>query len=592
MPLKILLVDDEEDILWGLSEELSRHGWEILTASSGTEALQILQSTKDLDFLITDVRMPDISGIDLLLKARELQPQIRAIVMTAHGNEELKNEAFQRGAISYLEKPFDFDQLLTVIQEMEEEGAAGTLQEWNLMDVLQLVAMEGRSARFTVQTPEGPGVLWVKDGELWYAEIGPHQGEEAFFHILRHENVQFQMDWVDTVDVDRNIQQPLYALLLEVVRMRNEARTEDLGRLESELLGSVEAPEEEEHEELPSLDEISLEGLGEEPEEEVIEIPEEAPETISPEPEEEPASIGEISVDEVMEEEHEELPSLDEISLEGLGEEPEEEVIEIPEETAEVEEVPEAISLPEEAEETTVVEIPEEELEEILGEEQESGGTEREGEEVRVIREVEELQRASEREEPTELTPDLQEEIQEILEEDRRAEETRIEIEEAPPYEVQEETPEAPAAEPEAASPAPSPPAPSPPAGEKPGPTAPPPEQLGKVQDLMKRFAKATGVTGIHVLVDTSGRVVTGAIKGERLREVFSRWIQTTLALAADGDFGAVEDFALTLERFHLLGARVGDWVYVAMLPRAGVNIGMARVRFQNAVKEMRKILS
>ncbi len=535
MPLKILLVDDEEDILWGLSEELSRHGWEILTASSGTEALQILQSTKDLDFLITDVRMPDISGIDLLLKARELQPQIRAIVMTAHGNEELKNEAFQRGAISYLEKPFDFDQLLTVIQEMEEEGAAGTLQEWNLMDVLQLVAMEGRSARFTVQTPEGPGVLWVKDGELWYAEIGPHQGEEAFFHILRHENVQFQMDWVDTVDVDRNIQQPLYALLLEVVRMRNEARTEDLGRLESELLGSVEAPEEEEHEELPSLDEISLEDLGEEPEEEVIEIPED---------------------------------------------------------TAKVEEVPEAISLPEEAEETTVVEIPEEELEEILGEEQESGGMEREGEEIRVIREVEELQRASEREEPTELTPDLQEEIQEILEEDRRAEETRIEIEEAPPYEVQEETPEAPAAEPEAASPAPSPPAPSPPAGEKPGPTVPPPEQLGKVQDLMKRFAKATGVTGIHVLVDTSGRVVTGAIKGERLREVFSRWIQTTLALAADGDFGAVEDFALTLERFHLLGARVGDWVYVAMLPRAGVNIGMARVRFQNAVKEMRKILS
>ena len=303
---------------------------------------------------------------------------------------------------------------------------------------------------------------------------------------------------------------------------------------------------EEEHEELPSLDEISLEGLGEEPEEEVIEIPEEEPEVVSPEPEEEPAETPEAV-------------------------------------EAEAEEIPEAFSLPEE--ETAGVEIPEEELEEILEEQ-------KEGEEARVIREVEELQRASEEEEPTELTPDLQEEIQEILEEDRRAEETRIDIQEAPAYEVQEAPPEESPPEPEAGPSAPPPP-PSPgPVEEKPAPTVPARENLGKVQELMKRFAKATGVTGIHVLVDTSGQVVTGAIRGEHLREVFSRWIQTTLNLAATGEFGTVEDFALTLERFHLLGARVGDWVYVAMLPRAGVNIGMARVRFQNVVKEMRKLLA
>lgn len=108
----------------------------------------------------------------------------------------------------------------------------------------------------------------------------------------------------------------------------------------------------------------------------------------------------------------------------------------------------------------------------------------------------------------------------------------------------------------------------------------------------MKRFAKSTGVTGVHVLVDTTGRVVTGAIKGKALQETFSRWIEATLQMSLRGDLGQVEDFALTTERFHLLGAQVGSWVYVAMLSRASVNIGIARVRFQNAVKEMRKILA
>ncbi len=616
MPLKILLVDDEEDILWGLSEELSRHGWEILTASSGTEAIQILQSVKDLDFLITDVRMPDISGIDLLLKARELQPQIRAIVMTAHGNEELRNEAFQRGAISYLEKPFDFDQLLTVIQEMEDEGAAGTLQEWNLMDVLQLVAMEGRSARFSVNTPDGPGVLWVKDGELWFAQLGNYEGEEAFFHILRHENVEFQMEWVDTVDVPRNIQQPLYALLLEVVRMRNEARTEDLGRLESELLGEATAsPAGEGAEALPSLEDISLEGLGElpqepkteEPELPALELPEEDTGVAGIE-EEEPAAIGEFSVDEVMAEESEDLPSLDEISLDDLdqepvAEEPETPALELPEEApeapaevveAESTEAPPAPSAPSEGE------IPPPPAEEAVEELEELPDLPAE-EDARVMQEVEALEQRAPQEMQEVLSPALEEELQEILEEDRQETEPGgVEIEEAPSY-VAQETPVQPEAPPEPTPPAPeeapSPEGPAvsgPPRGERDSGEASASPALAEsdadaLKELMKRFAKSTGVTGIHALVDRQGRLAIGAVKGQDLQRAFQQWIQDIVALIQTGDLGDLEDFALTTGRYHLLGARVGPWIYVAMFPRAGVNIGMARVRFQSVVKEMRK---
>ncbi len=338
MSLKILVVDDEEDILWGLSEELSRHGWEVITASNGTEALSVLESTPDLDFLITDVRMPDISGIDLLLKAKEINPQIKAIVMTAHGTETLKSEAIQRGAISYLEKPFDFDQLLSVIQEKEETPEGGSLAEWNLMDVLQLVSMEGKSVRFEIQLPDGQeGEIWMKEGELWHASVGHLQGEEAFFQILRHENIQFKIQWVEEVDVTRTVHQPLYALLLEVVRIRDEAHVEDTSQLEEALVGGEEGGGETDEvlsfsdfsldqaleggeEELPSLDEISLDHLGE-----ADEVSQDT-------------DTGEEEITGVQEKETEqELPSLETAEESLLP--PEEETLEPPEEDATVDEV-------------------------------------------------------------------------------------------------------------------------------------------------------------------------------------------------------------------------------------------------------------
>ena len=81
---RVLIVDDEEDMIWSLQKNLPNEGLKLIifTASSGEEALAILEKTK-IDLVVTDIRMPGISGIDLLLAIRNSYPDIGVIVMTA-----------------------------------------------------------------------------------------------------------------------------------------------------------------------------------------------------------------------------------------------------------------------------------------------------------------------------------------------------------------------------------------------------------------------------------------------------------------------------------------------------------------------------
>ena len=268
---KVLIVDDEEDILWGLSGELSRQGLEVMTASKGTEALDLLKKGK-VDFLITDIRMPDISGVELLLKARELHPELKVIVMTAYGSEDIKNEVMRKGAISYLEKPFDFEQLLNLLKEKEKEK--GTLAEWELTEVLQLLSMEGKTATIKVETSEGEGRIVMVEGEIYDSQLGKLRGEEAFIKILGHVSAPFQVSW-EVEKPEKTIEKPLYALLLEAIAGQEELQTKEALKELKELL--------EEEEKLAEMEGLELEGEKEEKEEEEEEFVEE-PFSTPPEP--------------------------------------------------------------------------------------------------------------------------------------------------------------------------------------------------------------------------------------------------------------------------------------------------------------------
>jgi two-component system NtrC family response regulator len=107
----ILIVDDEKNYLLVLSAVLEDEGYEVLTAPDGAEALEI-QKSSDLDLVVTDMKMPGMDGIELLEQIKARDPDLPVIMMTAHGTVDKAVEAMQKGAYSYILKPFDNERLI------------------------------------------------------------------------------------------------------------------------------------------------------------------------------------------------------------------------------------------------------------------------------------------------------------------------------------------------------------------------------------------------------------------------------------------------------------------------------------------------
>ncbi len=112
----ILVVDDEKNYLLVLSAVLEEEGYEVLTAQGGHEALEI-QKSSDLDLILTDMKMPAMDGIELLENIKALDPDLPVIMMTAHGTIDKAVEAMQKGAYSYILKPFDNERLTIYVKK-------------------------------------------------------------------------------------------------------------------------------------------------------------------------------------------------------------------------------------------------------------------------------------------------------------------------------------------------------------------------------------------------------------------------------------------------------------------------------------------
>ena len=120
MPKKprVLIVDDDDHTRAGLSELLSRAGYECTAAGSFHEAVQILRA-RPPDLLITDIRLRDFNGLQLLFEA---PPGLPAIVMTGYADPVLEDDSKRAGA-SYVTKPLDADTLLALVKERLQDVA-------------------------------------------------------------------------------------------------------------------------------------------------------------------------------------------------------------------------------------------------------------------------------------------------------------------------------------------------------------------------------------------------------------------------------------------------------------------------------------
>jgi two-component system response regulator AtoC len=111
---QVLIVDDEPNLRKILSAQLSRDGYEVMTAEDGEEGLSLLKDNH-IDLVITDLKMPKVDGMTLLKRALELEPELPVVVITAHGTIDTAVEALKLGAFDFVTKPFDKDEVRQIV---------------------------------------------------------------------------------------------------------------------------------------------------------------------------------------------------------------------------------------------------------------------------------------------------------------------------------------------------------------------------------------------------------------------------------------------------------------------------------------------
>ena len=184
---RVLVVDDEENMLWMLQKNLSKSlvGVQILTARSGEEALVLLRKSM-FDLVITDISMPGISGLELLIEINNRYPQTGVVVMTAYPSSAYEHEAMMCGCLRFIEKPFDIKTMRSIVEEVlqQKEGFQGSIDGIEPINIVKFNGLCKATSALKVSTAEREGMIFFRNGEVVHAVCGDENGEEAFFQIL------------------------------------------------------------------------------------------------------------------------------------------------------------------------------------------------------------------------------------------------------------------------------------------------------------------------------------------------------------------------------------------------------------------------
>lgn len=225
---RVLVVDDEADMLWMLQRNLNKDmkDVEILAAESGEQALAIL-SDKKINLVISDINMPGMNGLDLLIEINNRYPETGVVIMTAYPSNTFENQAMMNGCLRFIEKPFDINEMRRIVEQTlrNDEGFQGTVDGVDLMDIVQFNGLSRTTAALKVTTDQHEGMIFFKDGEVVHAMCDSDSGESAFFKILSFQGGSLQN--IRGVEPPvMSINESLQSLLLEVANRTDESLTD------------------------------------------------------------------------------------------------------------------------------------------------------------------------------------------------------------------------------------------------------------------------------------------------------------------------------------------------------------------------------
>jgi len=220
---KVLIVDDEKSFLKSLSEGLKSYEkeFQVLTASNGKEAVQILESEL-VDLLVTDLRMPEMDGFELIAYVSRNFPDLPIIVITAFGTTEIENQ-IKDFITSYIEKPIDFQNFADQIRSILAGTASGSFRGISLFGFLQLIELEKKSCTVIVESQDKIGTLYFSSGRFVGAETEDLKDEAAAYEILSWKDTKIELSKPPKRSVQR-VSVRITDLLLEVARLQDESQ--------------------------------------------------------------------------------------------------------------------------------------------------------------------------------------------------------------------------------------------------------------------------------------------------------------------------------------------------------------------------------
>jgi len=221
----ILVVDDDKTLRLMLRQHLQAAGYNVAEAAGGRKALQILAS-ETVNLVLTDIRMPEMDGFELMAHMSADYPFIPTMVMTGYGTPETASSFEEMGSLQVMDKPLDLGDLTHRITEsLHQVSQGGTMTGISVASFLQLIQLEQKSCVLEVHGKNGQkGFLYFNQGVLCDAVCGRLKQEEATLEIVSWENVLLSFNALPRKKTQRKIKTDLMSLLLEGLKQKDETR--------------------------------------------------------------------------------------------------------------------------------------------------------------------------------------------------------------------------------------------------------------------------------------------------------------------------------------------------------------------------------
>jgi CheY-like chemotaxis protein len=226
----VLIVDDDKEMLLALKEGFKRYqeSFAVLLAEDGLKALDSLKANV-ISLVVTDLKMPQMDGFELLAHIMEHYPDIPVIMITGYSTPEMELLARQGGAVGYISKPFLIENLARqILATLRKESEGGTLHSVSSGMFLQLIEMEQKTCTIRLEDKSSgeKGILFFREGELLDARVNNLKGESAAHKIFSWDEVNLSIQNGCAL-TENKIRKDLQPMILEAARQKDEKGSDE-----------------------------------------------------------------------------------------------------------------------------------------------------------------------------------------------------------------------------------------------------------------------------------------------------------------------------------------------------------------------------